>query len=277
MAILFAKSSVKFSQIDEYIRSKSPTSQSLIDVCSITSDMFNRTYKQNKCINILDQIEKKMHQFGIKDNLTVFFMSLVLWQNWLDRKMISDETRAVKNSQMFVNALLSNFLILILRQHTNSKLVANDADLTDENLSRKIERCEKSAEILALYEKMTSKVYDEVDLEEFFKIDIKLVHRINEFQTIYYMLGALCKLNESELKMLEPNKFLNGFFCVNYIKMMDMKQDENNNLMDNDYVRINFLINNCSSTATIRQNLNTKIEFCKKLINKTSLEELLKI
>ena len=107
-------------------------------------------------------------------------------------------------------------------------------------------------------------------------MDLKLVHRMNEFHAIYYMIGALCKLNELNFEFLEPNMFLNCYFCVNYIKRFRLKMDENDNVVENDYVRLDSMINMCEVTADLNASLKDRIEFCKKILNKNCLKDLFK-
>lgn len=274
--ILFSKSNVKFSQIDEFVRTQGPTNQSLIDLCPITSFMFNKACEENKCLNVLNQIEQRTRQFKIKDNLTLLFFSLAVWENWLERKIITfDKSLNAVKSKFYLDAVIANFLIVKMRHEPNSDVITNDTDFTWENLFGNEKKCKQRQEILTLYNRIIDLVDKEPNLEEYFEIDINFVHRLNEFQAIYYILGALSKLNDFKFEMLEPNKFLNSYFCVNYVKMMEIKRDENNNLIDSDFVKIDSLLKNCENTLNIWKTINAKLEFCKRIIFKNSLKELL--
>jgi hypothetical protein len=52
----------------------------------------------------------------------------------------------------------------------------------------------------------------------FFKTDLKLVHRLNEFQIAYYLLNVYNKLKKFSLKFLGPNEFLNCSFICKFIQ-----------------------------------------------------------
>lgn len=279
-AVLFTKCKVKFSQIDEFVRTQDPTNQSLIDLCSISSDMFNKASNQNKCLNALKQIDQKMRQLKIRDNLTLLFFSLVLWENWLEKKIVTFDkttstTSTIVKSKTFLNAVITNFIIINMRQESNSNMMINDTDLTCENLFSKENIRKERQQILSTYDKIISEIDSEPNLEEYFEMDISIVHRINEFQAIYYILGALCKINEFKLELLEPNNFLNSYFCVNYIKMMGLGTDENNNSIDNDYLKIDCVLKNCENMLSIWKTINGKLEFCKRIIFQNSLKDML--
>ncbi|CAF1031044.1 unnamed protein product [Brachionus calyciflorus] len=278
-AILLAKSEKKFSQIDEFIRTKTPSKDSLVDVSPITADMFNKVLKENKSFSFLSEIEKRMKQFNIRDNLTILFISLVVWQNWLDKELLKlseSENKLQKlKSENFLDAIIINFSILSLK--LNSNLNCNLNDLTQESMVKEVvdKYGKKDHDILGIYEKIIKNIEIDVCVEEYYELDLKLVHRFNEFQTIYYMIGAMCKLNEFKFELLEPNRFLNSYFCVNYIKSLVM--DENNNVENTEITKLEFMFKNNEVTKSLSLGLKNKIDFSRRIINRSSLKDLMKI
>lgn len=125
-----------------------------------------------------------------------------------------------------------------------------------------------------LYDEIAESYYDEPisDQDEYFALDLNIVHRLNEFQAIYYSIGAMNKIYELNFDFLLPHRFLNCFFCVKFIKRHLDYKDVNNN--ENDLIKLENLIRNCDSTRKLHLILREKINHCKKIINKSRLTEL---
>ena len=81
---------------------------------------------------------------------------------------------------------------------------------------------------------------------------------MKEFQAIYYVIGALNKLNGFRFELLYPNNFLNCYFVC---KMIESGSS------DEKFTNLVNMLNECKITKALVQGNESKIEFCKKTIN----------
>lgn len=135
---LMLKSEPKFSQVDEYVRIKEPKEKCLLDFSLITADLINKSTQENKYLNFLLSIKKKMSSLEVKDSLSLFFVTSLAWENWIEKKLIKYKETNLQQKDFFESILL-NFIIITLKLKLNgnideSKIKQND--LTQECLGK---------------------------------------------------------------------------------------------------------------------------------------------
>ncbi len=82
-----------------------------------------------------------------------------------------------------------------------------------------LNRINEKDKLIELYKEIKQ---EKIDDSNYF--DLKLVHRLNEFQRLYLNLDSLNRIKEINLKFLSPSKFLNCFFVCRFIKESSHKQ-----------------------------------------------------
>lgn len=118
-----------------------------------------------------------------------------------------------------------------------------------------------------------SQVYDRLSLPQTpNKIDINLVHALNEFQAVYYYTGALCEIKSLRLKFLSPSRFYNANFLLRFVSSKQ-QNDTNNNVIDESQLKDVQLIE--EKTQKYMDLLNKIYEPIRDHVAKMNLDELL--
>ena len=118
-----------------------------------------------------------------------------------------------------------------------------------------------------------SQVYDRLSLPPTpSKIDINLVHALNEFQAVYYYTGALCEIKSLRLKFLSPSRFYNANFLLRFVSSKQ-QNDTNNNVIDESQFKDVQLIE--EKTQKYMDLLNKIYEPIRDHVAKMNLDELL--
>ena len=118
-----------------------------------------------------------------------------------------------------------------------------------------------------------SQVYDRLSLPPTpSKIDINLVHALNEFQAVYYYTGALCEIKSLRLKFLSPSRFYNANFLLRFVSSKQ-QNDTNNNVIDESQLKDVQLIE--EKTQKYMDLLNKIYEPIRDHVAKMNLDELL--
>ena len=84
-----------------------------------------------------------------------------------------------------------------------------------------------------------------------------LSYQLKEFQAIYYVIGALNKINSFRFELLYPHSFLNCYFVC---KMVQCANDAK-------FASLIAMLDKCEATRGLIHQIDAKFEFCKKLIN----------
>lgn len=105
------------------------------------------------------------------------------------------------------------------------------------------------------------------------KIDINLVHALNEFQAVYYYTGALCQIKSLRLKFLSPSRFYNANFLLRFVA--SKKQNDANNNVNNDESQLKDVQLIEEKTQKYMDLLNKIYEPIRDHVAKMNLDELL--
>ena len=190
LKLIYSAFNRELTSVTEFYRVKSASDVDLNNNNNnnIVENLVNLTdfsAKQNPVLNYLDKKRKTC------DRDDLFFVSLSMWNKWLSENFYENEIEVKPNE--FVDSLLLNFLILSLKRD-NSK---------DEE------------SIVKLYDRLKSA---RANLEDFCKSDVRLVHRLNEFQAVYFAIGVLNQMADLGFELLSVAEFLNGCFLVKCLK-----------------------------------------------------------
>jgi hypothetical protein len=123
--------------------------------------------------------------------MTLFLTCCALWHKWLS--LNEYHTKVNISNEQFIDVLFTNFVIL--------------------NLKNDLKSAPNAQEIIDLYEQSDNesknrKIKKDGD-------DLPLIHRLNEFQTMYFLLGVLNKLSgEFGFSQLSVKHFMNCCFLV---------------------------------------------------------------
>ena len=151
---------------------------------------------------------------NLNDELTLFYTSLALWENWLENKILCNEN---KSFEIYVDALITNFILIMIKN-----AVVPGTERTGGLWRLLSTHSQDFSEIIDLY----NRIIKGERKQGFFENDLKIVHRINEFQTAYFILNTYSRLLKLNFEFLGPEKFLNGLFVCRYIQ----KNEKNTNV-----------------------------------------------
>ncbi len=185
------------------------------------------------------------------NSLNILLVSLVVWENWLNSHLSMSNFPQLKE---FVESVLVNFVVLRMKY---SGLANGDPALR---------------EIVRIYDEFCFGFDSDsgVDMDKFFARDLKLVHRLNEFQAIYYTFGAVSKLlNASPGDFKSPHTFFNAYFITSLVQAKADASDLNNNSEKpkNSLDNLRGLIDSCEVTSSLLSSLRVKYNACKELLD----------
>ena len=144
------------------------------------------------------------------DDLSLLYVSFAIWYDWLTRNKYNNETTNI-SADMFLDSIIYNWIILMSKSNNNNNTANQSGDL--KNILDQKNLCQ----ISDLYEEILNDG-NKINPSAFFRTDLKLVHRLNEFQITYYLLNVYNKLKKFSLKFLGPNEFLNCSFICKFIQ-----------------------------------------------------------
>ena len=90
--------------------------------------------------------------------------------------------------------------------------------------------------------------------DSFFKDDIKIVHRLNELQAIYYCLNIYSRIRKLNFMFLSPDEFFNGSFICNFIQTRHLK--------DSYSFKIKSFIQSNNSIQNVFENIKKDLNVC---------------
>jgi hypothetical protein len=153
---------------------------------------------------------------------TLFLVSLSVWSKWLSQNEYKNAV--TYSAESFVDSLLTNFIIITLKNYglqtgfetlTNSLQLASVlSDYTTNEREKRI-----VCLIVEYYQEFLTLHSTSVKKDEYFREELRIVHRINEFQILYYWIGLLSKTSQFKYQFLSPNQFLNSLFVCKFLKM----------------------------------------------------------
>lgn len=196
------------TEIDEYIREKNPNEENCLRKVVVEIDC---GIKNNRIVEHLKQIDDL--------NLGQFSTSLCVWLQWLRNNKYSNELKLSgcqdqkKCADLFLEAILTNFMAIQVKKHLAGDIKCH---LKCVDLKNGVQT-QKLVEITNEYDRLLENIGH--DSLQFFENDIKIVHRLNEFQAIYFCVGLVCHFEPElkNLKLLSPSNFLNGWFVNEFV------------------------------------------------------------
>ena len=147
----------------------------------------------------------------MEDELTLLYVSLALWDEWLEK-------HELKSSEAFVDSILINFIIIMLKN-----AIAPGTDRS--NCLWKL-LCTENADTSKITDLYDQIVKSDERKQEFFENDLKIVHRINEFQAAYFIISTFSQLSKYRFVFLGPENFLNGKFVCYFIQESQTKSSD---------------------------------------------------
>ncbi len=137
----------------------------------------------------LGQLNTKMTSINSKDNLTLFYVSLLIWNEYLMTK--------VDASRLYVSSIVNNYVLIVIKKaltlHNDpshkSTVISRDIDLLQSDIVYYVLlKIREDAKMLSIVERMVN-AYDQVcsrahdlkslDSDKYFSADIPVIHRIS--------------------------------------------------------------------------------------------------
>ena len=166
---------------------------------------------------ILDYIKQGNQQNP--NDLKLFMCSMAVWFEWLNTNKYEQSVQ--EPGYLFVDAFFYNFVILKLKNALQKS--APKKDTISRILCQHLDADKKPyQDIVNLYLGIGNKGKG----SQHFQTDLKYVHRVNEFQVLYFTMGAYAKLEKLPLKWLFPDDFLNCFFVCKFVQEVGEKGTE---------------------------------------------------
>jgi hypothetical protein len=202
------------------------------------------------------------------DNLSLLMTSLSIWYEWLLNN--NYKSKISISPEIFVESILTNLLILDLKNkmsnYQDDKNIKDSDGIENSILGIKltINNINEINRIINLYDQIIK--HDNKNLNEidFFINDIKIVHRLNEFQTIFYSISLLSKISNFKFDYLSPRHFFNGKFLFGYI----------NNADNEAFQTILEIINKIEHIKLARDNLKHKFKGHHRNIYENKIEDI---
>jgi len=177
-------------RIDQYSRCKNPTPKSLLRLSTYTREQLLLSHNNNeKFVAFLGQLNTKMTSINSKDNLTLFYVSLLIWDEYLMTK--------VDASRLYVSSIVNNYVLIVIKKaltlHNDpshkSTVISRDIDLLQSDMVYYVLlKIREDAKMLSIVERMVN-AYDQVcsrahdlkslDSDKYFSADIPVIHRIS--------------------------------------------------------------------------------------------------
>lgn len=109
---LICQNDVKINEIKQYSRCKNPSTSSLLRLNTITREEIFSHNNNEKFMVFLESVNKKMASINARDNLTLLYVSLLIWDEYLMTKVDS----VPLTSSMYVCSVIYNLVLLVLKK-----------------------------------------------------------------------------------------------------------------------------------------------------------------
>lgn len=199
--------------------------------------------------NLVYDYLMKRSKSAVNDNLTLFLSSLSIWFKHMNEN--SYVSKLELKPIDFIEAVLMNFVIINLIRPD----ISCDDDI-ESMFKYRIVEANNLDQIFQLYSKIINQIRN-FNGKKIPSMDLKLVHRLNEFQAIYYSMGLLNKIACLNFKFLSPSLILNGFFCTKFLLEKSIQNSNSNKIFNS--------VNSSGSISMIFNFINQKFE--KNFIN----------
>ena len=237
------KRGLEHKSIVEYQRMENPLSEAncivenKVKIVKINSEIFNYLKKRNDFLT---------QDRSISDDTTLLFTALSICHKGMNSRNDG------YSPELLIDAILTNLLIINLKKNLNNGINENGNEIVGfQNINElfKIHWKDQDKEainnLIELYDEMR-KVNEKHNLNDYFNQDLQLIHRVNEFQALYFTLGILNKVS-FDFKFLSPSQFLNARFVCKF-------------MVKDNHKSINEIISNTDALAKIKNELSSKFK-----------------
>lgn len=201
-------------EIVEYSRTAVLTSLNCLNTCKISTKTHPDKFNDAVLFYLKDM--NKMNSADQVDNMTLLFTALATWYDWLSNNNYNNKLYN-KSSDLFINSIVINLIIIKLKQIKQESCCSLYKNSRYDSLLKDLEsNADTYDEILNVYDKILNSPNE--TSESYLATDLKIVHRLNEFQASYYVLGLVSSLNDFQYEFLSPFRFFDGVFVCKYIQ-----------------------------------------------------------
>jgi hypothetical protein len=109
---LICQDDVKINEIKQYSRCKNPSANSLLRLNTLTREELFSHNNNEKFMVFLESVNKKMASVNAKDNLTLLYVSLLIWNEYL----IAKTDCVPLTSSVYVTSVICNLVLLVLKK-----------------------------------------------------------------------------------------------------------------------------------------------------------------
>jgi len=230
--------------IIEYVRVPIQSSSCNVIFNKITFNPINFTQINN--LAALKYLNKLNETNELDDDLTLFYTSISIWYNWLNTNKYKNTIKNV-TSDLFLNTIIYNWVIIKSKSNDVIRITHKSDDLM-KHLNKDHE--ENYSELHDLYDL----IIQNRNRDSFFKDDLKIVHRLNELQAIYYCLNIYSRIKKLNFIFLSPDEFFNGSFICNFIQTSHLK--------DSYSYKIKSFIQSHNSIQNVFENIKKDLNLC---------------
>lgn len=200
---------------EEFIRSKSPNNKNIFDTTEIWVNANEIEFDGNKIFDCL--VLKRNKSSSENDFKSLFLMSISVWKQWLKENKYVNQIEF--NEDCLTEAILLNYLLIQLNKSMVLMNMKKQSNLEYYGIFKSVDLKDKLMINIANFYKKHSILNDESKFKYEFYIEheLRLIHRLNEFQCMYYTLGILNKFFDLKFQFLSPNEMLNCYFVCKYL------------------------------------------------------------
>ena len=274
----------KIDKIEEYIRVKGPTSQKMHKMKLVYLNSLKKVNlldsESNKFLAYIRNL-KSMEICESDKTVQLLLVSILVWENWLRKTVIDKDSVKVMIDSVFVNIFVLSIKTVIKNDMVNVRdlLKVKEHDFIIKDLQRIYgQSLVQLNEIAQSYDRIlkNKKEIGSSYVDEYFEQDLKIVHRLNELQSVYYMIGALNKIMETGVGFLTPDKFLNCYFSTVFIKRNSNGSSDlnNNKIFEENVFNIEKLLAH-NSIGSCFESLISRYADLKKTFTRRDLNEML--
>ena len=182
-----------YDKIQQFTRLKNPSSNNLIQMHSFTRENLLSYNNNEKYLAFLSELDLKLTTTqNIKDNLTLFFVTMLIWNEWMTTKGLD-----AMQSSMYTESIICNCVLIIIKKALDRKNEKDDKQTSMESqisltyadmvnyVAKKLNENEHDmravVDMVKTYEDVCNEMHDflSLDLDTYFKKDIPAIHRIS--------------------------------------------------------------------------------------------------
>jgi hypothetical protein len=186
-AFIWDKSNQRFRKVNEFIRLKEPSLALAVEIRSRNYEDFNAHRNNNRYFSFLSDASEKVGSINLNDSLTLLFVSMIIWEEWLTSKHLLSST------EEHVNAILTNFLVITIKLALRNKSMdlenVKQKDLNQDIFVKFLDSKIKNNkayenslnDIVNTYDEFVNQIEDinSIDMDDYFANDIPEIHKLS--------------------------------------------------------------------------------------------------